>query len=230
MFTQVPFDPTLPEFGGDEFARNPESRCPVVLLLDVSGSMDGEPLDQLNEGLRTFQRELQSDSLAAKRVEVAVITFGPVQVLTDFQTVDRFVAPDLVAQGDTPMGTAVSRAMQLLEDRKATYRDKGVAFYRPWIFLITDGVPTDDWEPVAAAARAANDERKFAFFAVGTEGADFRVLNRFTSRDALRLRGLDFRRLFVWLSSSLKSVSHSQITDEIRLSDPTSGPQGWAIV
>ena len=55
---------------------NPEARCPCILLLDVSGSMSGKPIEELNQGLSTFQREIQSDDLAAMRVEVSVVTFG----------------------------------------------------------------------------------------------------------------------------------------------------------
>ncbi len=62
-------------FGSVEFAENPEPRCPCILLLDVSRSMQGPPIQQLNEGLAVFRRHLAEDSLAMKRVEVAVITF-----------------------------------------------------------------------------------------------------------------------------------------------------------
>ena len=64
-------------FGAAEFAENPEPRCPCILLLDTSGSMKAEPLAQLNDGLVTFKDELAADALAQKRVEVALITFGP---------------------------------------------------------------------------------------------------------------------------------------------------------
>ena len=66
-------------FGTTEFADNPEPRCPCLLLLDVSGSMGGQPITELNAGLTTFQNELVSDQLAMKRVEVGIITFGPVR-------------------------------------------------------------------------------------------------------------------------------------------------------
>src|SRR2546428_11840812 len=59
-----------------EFADNPEPRCAVILLLDTSGSMAGAPMDELNEGLREYDRALKSDRLASLRVEVAIITFG----------------------------------------------------------------------------------------------------------------------------------------------------------
>ena len=59
-----------------EFADNPEPRCPVVLLLDTSGSMQGAPVQELNGGLRAFSDALKSDRLASLRVEVAVVAFG----------------------------------------------------------------------------------------------------------------------------------------------------------
>src|SRR6516225_5727115 len=91
-------------YGDMGFADNPENRCPVVLVLDNSGSMGGAPIKQLNDGLQTFRDELQADSLAAKRVEVAIVTFGPVVVQTDFTTVHNFYAPSLQVAHDTPMG------------------------------------------------------------------------------------------------------------------------------
>jgi len=63
-------------FEQTEFADNPEPRCPVVLLLDTSQSMQGAPINELNEGLHTFEQVLKGDILASLRVEVAIITFG----------------------------------------------------------------------------------------------------------------------------------------------------------
>src|SRR6478609_8018071 len=82
-----------------DFALNPEPRCPCLLLLDVSGSMSGGPIRELNAGLRAFKEDLTSDDLAAKRVEVGIITFGPVNVATDFVSAFAFTAPDLQPQG-----------------------------------------------------------------------------------------------------------------------------------
>src|SRR3954468_7487961 len=90
-------------FGADSFADNPEPRCPCLLLLDTSGSMRGKPIEELNLGIRAFKDELSADPMASKRVEVGIITFGPVQIVTDFQTADVFQPPTLETTGDTPM-------------------------------------------------------------------------------------------------------------------------------
>jgi uncharacterized protein YegL len=217
-------------FGTDSFAENPEPRCPSILLLDVSGSMSGPPISELNAGLQVYRDELAADSLAAKRVEVAVLTFGgSVNLVSDFCTASSFVAPTLVASGDTPMGAAINQAIDLLNQRKEQYRVNGIAFYRPWVFLITDGGPTDDWESAARRVRDGEARKSFSFFSVGVQGARMDVLSQISSREPLKLDGLRFRDLFQWLSNSQQSVSKSTPGDEVPLANPAA-PGGWASV
>jgi uncharacterized protein YegL len=218
-------------FGTNDFAENAEPRVPCILVLDVSGSMAGEPIRQLNDGLVAFKEELSADSLAAKRVEVAIVTFGQeVTKVCDFTTADGFQPPTLSVSGMTPMGQAVTLAMDMLEERKKTYKANGISYYRPWVFLITDGGPNDaGWERAAERSMQADKDKKFALFAVGVEEARFDVLVRFTPREPLRLKGLRFRDLFLWLSSSLKSVSQSSPGDDVPLANPVT-PEGWAAV
>jgi uncharacterized protein YegL len=215
---------------GLEFADNPEPRCPCVLLLDTSGSMKGERIDALNAGLQTFREELLKDPLARRRVEVAVITFGgAVRVVQDFVTVEDFRPPPLQAAGLTPMGTAIQQAIDLLDVRKGQYKTNGVAYYRPWIFLITDGAPEGEAdEVIAQMARRIREEeaaRRLAFFAVAVEGADIGQLTALSPRHPVKLRGLCFVELFVWLSRSTQQVAHSRVGDQVALP-----PVDWGTV
>lgn len=218
-------------FGTDDFALNPEPRVPCVLILDVSGSMAGEPISQLNEGLITYKDSLFADGLARKRVEVAIVTFGQeVTTVCEFVTAENFMPPTLEASGLTPMGQAVNLAIDMVDARKAQYKSSGIGYYRPWLFLITDGGPNDTgWESAAARAVEGDRAKKFAFFGVGVEGADFDNLKKFCVREPLKLRGLEFRKLFQWLSSSQQSVSRSTPGEEVPLQSPTA-PDGWAAV
>jgi uncharacterized protein YegL len=221
MVEQVPFEHEV------SFAENPEPRCPCVLLLDTSGSMGGEPINELNAGLALFKDELAADELAAKRVETAVVTFGGrVQTAMDFATLDAFAAPTLVAGGETPMGAAILQACDLLESRKAQYKTNGITYYRPWIFMITDGAPTDPWSAAAERVKDGESKKKFSFYAVAVKGARMDILKQISVKSPLNLTELKFRELFQWLSTSLQSVARSTPGTEA----PLPSPAGWGTV
>lgn len=226
MSEHIDFEQT--RFGGTtDFVDNPEPRCPCVLLLDTSYSMNGRPISELNDGLRTFRAELDSDDLALKRVELAHVLFGPISS-SDFQGAGNWQPPHLSAQGDTPMGQAINTALDMVRARKDEYRRNGISYYRPWIFLITDGAPTDSWQSAAQRVHQGEAQKEFSFFAVGVEGADMSTLAKISPPDRapLPLKGLAFRELFRWLSESMKSVSRSQPGDAVPIPPPT----GWAVI
>ncbi|VTS07496.1 vWA domain-containing protein [Tuwongella immobilis] len=247
MAEQIPF-------GDVGLAMNPEPRCPCILLLDVSGSMaevvanrgedtgrtvqqDGKSyrvvsggttkMDLLNDGLQAYHAELLADPLAAQRVEVSIMTFGGgVRTVTPFVTAGEFLPPKLKAEGNTPMGEAIRKAIDAISERKQQYRQHGLHFYRPWIFLITDGEPTDVWQVSAELVKEGERNRSFAFFAVGVDQANLDVLRQISVRQPLQLKGMSFREMFVWLSQSQRSVSHSNPGQEHQVK--LDSPAGWA--
>jgi uncharacterized protein YegL len=218
-------------FKSVEFAENPEPRVPCVLILDTSASMQGQRIAELNAGLAQYRDELVADTLAAKRVEVAIVTFGgQVTKVVDFVTSENFEPPTLKVIGNTPMGQAIVMALDMIDQRKKSYREHGIAYYRPWAFLITDGEPNDNWKTAAERVHAGEKQKSFCFFAVGVGGANMKVLEEISVRKPLMLQGTRFGQLFSWLSNSQQAVSRSSPGDDVPLADPTSGPAGWATI
>lgn len=213
----------------EEFADNPEPRCPVALLLDRSSSMAGAPLDALHAGLRAFADGLREGPLARQRVEVAVVAFGgAVEVVQDFVTADRFALPLLVAQGLTPLGTGLLKALDLIEARKARYRAHGISYGRPWLVVLTDGMPQGEpWGVVRQAVRRVREAeaaRAVAVLAVGVAGANLRFLARITQRPPLALPELRFEELFTWLSASAGQAALSPADGQLALPPPDWAP------
>jgi uncharacterized protein YegL len=195
----------------DDLVTNRQQRCPVVLALDASSSMHGTRINTLNEALRGFKNELVADPVASLRVELAVISFGDsATLLQDFVTLQSFDPPVLKADGMTAMGAAVNMALEQIEARKQAYRSAGIRYYRPWLWLMSDGMPNDRWEEAAERALQAECDKKVTVFPVGIgDDANLETLNMFASRSAVRVQPGMFGRMFEWLSASLQARSHS---------------------
>ena len=186
---------TIGVYDQTEFADNPEARCPIVLILDVSESMEGAKIDTVNEALVKFQEMIREDSVTALRADIAVIAFtGTARVVQDFVNGTDFEAPvlycstpkdratyaqyrerDLLALYPsskllfgTKFSVAVNQALDIIEARKQSYRDGGIAYYRSLAYFLTDGLPVNDYPgPLAQAAQrlaAAEENRSVAFF------------------------------------------------------------------
>ena len=98
--------------------------------------------------------------------------------------------------------------LQKIEEQKCLYDSCGITSKRPWIFLISDGEPTDyDWEIIAEKCRQAQINKKVVIHAVGTQGANLEKLAKFSTISPKRLTGLKFTEFFLWLSRSVSCVS-----------------------
>lgn len=211
-----------------EFVENPEPRCACVLLLDCSSSMETNGnIRALNNGIKELKRQLEKDDIASKRVEIAVVKFATTaEVVTDFTTVDGFETPELEACGVTSMTEAIELAANMLEERKKDYKQNGIAYYRPWMFLITDGEPTDEngycleeyddrlTKAIKILHNGVNG-KQFTFFAVGVDNANMQILSKLSPKfPPKKLRENKWSEMFQWLSASICSVSQSSMDQE----------------
>ena len=160
---------TIGVYDQTEFADNPEARCSIVLILDVSGSMAGAKIDTVNRALVKFRDIIREDSVTALRADVAVIAFDhEARVVRDFTNGANFEAPALEVAGGTNYSKAVNMALDLIEARKQSYREGGVAYYRSLAYFLTDGCPIHDNDVdlarTAARLTAMEENRGVAFF------------------------------------------------------------------
>lgn len=210
---------------GLEFVDNANQRTPCVLVLDCSGSMAGPSISELNVGLQQLETSLKDDKTARTRVQLLIIeAAGEVKVVSDWCDAIDFSAPVMEVSGATPLGEAMDLALQSIEQQKGVYKQNGIAYTRPWIIVISDGAPTDDWQPVAERCRSAEASKKVEIFPVGVNNADLSILSSFAHKGALKLNGLAFKELFVWLSQSTSRASQSKASEQIQLP----AVSGWA--
>jgi uncharacterized protein YegL len=194
-----------------EFADNANERTPCVLVLDCSGSMRGEPIKQLNAGLQALEKELKEDIDASSRVQILIIQASgkdEVKIVSEWTDAMNFTAPTMEAGGLTPLGKAMEKALKKIEEQKCLYDSCGITSKRPWIFLISDGEPTDyGWEESAEICRYAQKNKKVVIHAIGTQGANLDKLAKFSLLPPKRLTGLKFTEFFLWLSRSVSCIS-----------------------
>lgn len=227
-----------------DLENNPMARVPICLCLDTSGSMgavtddgtlhdtgkkifvDGREwnlveggtsrIEELQKGVQAFYDEIRSDEVAQYAAEICIVTFdNEAKCIVDFANINRQLEiPELQAQGDTYMGEGVNLALDLLEKRKAEYKDKGVDYYQPWLVLMTDGIPNGDESVLKQAierTRKMAEAKKLVIFPIGIgDEADMEVLHKFSpKRVPLKLKGLKFKEFFQWLSASVSRTSQS---------------------
>lgn len=230
MYSSSDLKSTL-TINSDDLIDNPTTRVPVVLCLDVSGSMSvNGKIQELNRGVKEFFNAIHNDEIAKFSVELCIVTFNSsVKIVLDFAGIERQVEQfkhiNLTASGNTTMGAAVNLALDLLDKRKKEYQDKGVDYWQPWLVLMTDGQPTDSITTAAARTTQLIENKKLTIFPIGIgDGANMLRLKQFSPKlNPLRLKGLMIGEFFDWLGKSVKTTSQSSPGSRIKLP-----PIDWA--
>lgn len=203
-------------------------RLPIYFLVDVSESMVGTPIEQVQQGMRTIIQNLRVDPYALETVFVSIIAFaGKAKVLSPLTELYKFYPPTFPIGGGTSLGAGLEALMNDIDSsvQKTTMEQKGD--WKPIIFLFTDGNPTDNYQ---AAFRRWNEKyRKHCSLVAVSIGDNVNVLTLAQiTDDILLLKDTDpesFSKFFKWVTASIKTTSMTvseQATDEIKLA-PTSG-------
>ena len=209
-----------------------------VFVLDVSGSMRGEKLDALNQGLRDFYNEIKSgeggiSEKLIEQLEVAIIQYDEeAKILREPKLLDEEEIPPVLEERGSTTETVVAmeEAIKMVEDRKAWYKETGQKYYRPWIVVMTDGEPygnrasQSDIDAISARVAADAAAKKYFMMGIGVGEANMELLGKMCGGKALPLKGTKFTEFFKWLSNSLSMVSTSKEGDKVNISQ---GADAW---
>lgn len=175
-----------------------------------------------------FYEAIRDDEIAQYAAEISIVTFGSqAQRTVDFMSIERQDVPALIAEGTTAMGQGVNLALDLLEVRKGDYQRAGVDYYQPWMVIMTDGEPTDDISRASERVRQLCETRKLSVFpiAIGAAANMDTLALLSPGRPPLRLKGLNFKEFFLWLSRSVSRVSQSTPGETVPLD--LAGIEAW---
>jgi uncharacterized protein YegL len=210
---------------------NYEQKCLCVLVLDISDSMGGTPIEELNRGLVEFYDEIARDESINRKFEVSLITFNRmVKTVIEPSLVENFTFPQITASGSAAaMVDAVKEAIDKVEARKAWYKQTGQNYYRPYIILIANGKPDDDQDVDALAQRIKTDmaNNKYIFIPIGGKGANMAILDKIAGEmngkkmGPLKLKGANFKLFFQWLND-METVVKTEEVETVNLGIDTS--------
>jgi uncharacterized protein YegL len=193
-------------------------RLPIYLLLDTSGSMMGEPLAAVEVGLKAMQSALRKDPHALEQAYVSVIIFGgdSASQLFPLTEVAKFQPPSLAANGGTPMGRGLSEVVKCANKEIVKRTSEQQGDWKPLVFILTDGMPTDDDGSKPTAFDRGLDEFKGikwgnVIACAAGPSADDTALKRITE-NVVRMDTIDTNTIaayFKWLSASIATASKS---------------------
>ena len=194
--------------------ENYEQKSLCVFVLDISRTMRGKRIEELNNSLQSFYNVISSDETTSQRLELATVTFGDsVNVLQSPSLITDTQFPELIAtDNDAVLVDAVEEAINIVNNRKKWYKITGQPYYRPWIILITGDEPNEGQDVSALANKIKKDtsEKKYVFLPIGVDNANMQVLQSIQGQiPAMMLKDAKFETFFRWFSNSMSPVVES---------------------
>lgn len=187
-------------------------RLPVYLVLDTSGSMSGEPIEAVKNGVQVMISSLRQNPQAIETAFISVITFGssatqvvPLTDLASFQMVD------LKASGTTSLGEALKLVSTCMDREVARTTAEQKGDWKPLVFIMTDGLPTDDWQ--SGLSEFKKRKTAYTVACAAGAGADPSILKQIT--DSVVQIDTDMSsisKFFAWVTASI-GVSSTKVED-----------------
>ena len=208
-------------------------RLPVYLLLDCSGSMMGEPIEAVRQGVKALLSELRGDPQALETAYLSVITFNSrARQITPLTELLLFREPELTAGGATALGEALNVLIDCVgkEVRTSTQTQKGD--WRPLVFILTDGSPTDTETFYEAAAKIKSLKAAHIIACAAGSNAKTSFLKQITDSVLMMntLSAGDLAQFFAWVSGSIKMSSKGIDATPGASSELPPPPRGFVVV
>ncbi len=188
-------------------------RLPVYLLLDCSASMVGAPIQAVNEGVGLLHTELLGTPQALETAWISAIAFSSdAREVVPLTTVEHFVPPTLEAGGITSLGAALALLGELLDRDIVVGSESQKGDWRPLVFLLTDGEPTDDWRPEVEKLAKRTHKAVGTFVAVGCGETVNASTLRALTRNVLLMQDVTpeaLKAFFQWVSATISTASVS---------------------
>jgi uncharacterized protein YegL len=187
------------------------TKVPVVMLLDVSASMYGEAIKELNSSVQTFIEVLGDDDYARTSVELSIVTFSTnINVIHDYSFVDDiYFENDLEVENNTNMGKAVNYALDSIQSKLKEYNKDGILYKAPLLLIITDGESSDDIKSASNRSADLITKKKLTFMGIGVgKNVNMNELKRFNPNGNVVLspKHEDLAELLKWVSYQLSSA------------------------
>jgi uncharacterized protein YegL len=191
----------------EDFVR----RRPVYLLLDTSSSMFGAPIQAVQQGVTLIHRELLNNPHAIETVYLSVITFDTTaKQIVPLTSVESFMPPTLKAEGNTALGAAITLLDEALDRELIVNSDGRKGDYRPLVFLLTDGAPTDLWKDAVGKLKSRTTHKVGSLVALGCgPNVNTETLKEITG-DVIKMSDVNpdsLAQFFKWVSSSIQRTS-----------------------
>jgi uncharacterized protein YegL len=188
-------------------------RLPVYLLLDTSGSMSGEPIEAVKNGVQVMISLLRQNPQAIETAFISVITFDSVaQQIIPLTDLASFQMVDIRATGTTALGEALKLVSNKIDTEVAQTTTEQKGDWKPLVFIMTDGIPTDDWQ--SGVAEFKKRKTSFTVACAAGSGADTSILKQITN-DVVSLDNADsasISKFFQWVTASI-GVSSTKVED-----------------